>query len=103
MIHARLTLTCAVLGLFTGVGTAGELLGPTPITVGGKILDVEHVGHAAPFVGDFDRDGVKDLLVGEFYKGCLRIYPNHGSNANPRFDTFSLFQNGALSGCIHAS
>jgi hypothetical protein len=52
---------------------------------------------------DFDRDGVKELLVGECYKGRLRIYRNVGSNQEPRFEGFTLFQNGDRSGCIHSS
>jgi hypothetical protein len=73
------------------------------VFVGGEVLDVEHMGHAAPFVGDFNNDGVRDLLVGEFYKGRLRIYENVCTESAPRFESFRVFQDGAPSGCIHAS
>ncbi|HET6164471.1 MAG TPA: hypothetical protein VFG37_12440, partial [Planctomycetota bacterium] len=41
------------------------LLPPVRIEAGGAPIDTE-IGHAAPFVGDFDEDGVNDLLVGQF-------------------------------------
>lgn len=58
------------------------------------LLDVEHQGSAAPFVADFDGDGIKDLLVGEDYRSQLRIYRNVGSNNAPKFQGFSLFRDG---------
>jgi hypothetical protein len=38
------------------------------IVAGGAAIDVT-TGHAAPYVRDFDGDGTKDLLVGEFGDG----------------------------------
>jgi hypothetical protein len=80
-----------------------ELQSPIPITVDGEPLDVAHLGHAAAFAGDFDGDGRKDLLVGEFYKGRLRIYRNMGTNVDPRFEGFTIFHDGKPEGRIHAS
>lgn len=76
------------------------LLDPAPIEAGDEQIDVEHVGHAAPCVGDFDGDGLKDLLIGEFYRGQMRIYRNYGTNSRPLFVDYVLFQDGAKSGCI---
>lgn len=46
-----------------------------------------HHGLAAPAVYDWDGDGNKDLLIGEFETGeCwLRVYLNVGTDDAPRF------------------
>src|SRR5262245_3876680 len=61
------------------------------INAGGRPIDVE-AGHAGPLIVDWDGDGVRDLLVGEFGAGRLRIYLNKGTDAAPRFEDFSYFQ-----------
>jgi hypothetical protein len=78
----------------------GELQPPVPIQAAGKPLDVERDGHSAPFVGDFDGDGVRDLLVGQYHEGQLRIYRNLGSNTKPRFESYSWFEAGGKPGSV---
>ena len=94
-----------------------DLLAPVRILADGKPIDVT-TGHAAPYVRDFDGDGVRDLLVGEFgdgkfpaaelpdalddawkqgdnfVHGRLRIYKNHGTNKKPRFEGFEYLRAG---------
>jgi hypothetical protein len=65
----------------------------------GKVIDTE-VGHAAPFVGDFDGDGVRDLLVGQFGEGQLWIYRNEGTNAQPKLAAGVKFKDGKAEGSI---
>ena len=101
-MRSRLSFLPIVWGMLV-CAQANALEGPFPILVGDNQLDVEHVGHAAPFVADYDGDGVKDLVVGEYYKGRLRIYRNNGTNTEPRFDGFSVFQDGDPIGCIQSS
>lgn len=66
---------------------------PVRLEAAGQAIDTD-VGHAAPYVYDFDRDGKRDLLVGQFGEGKLRIYKNVGTNARPRFEGMSWFEAG---------
>lgn len=70
-----------------------RLEAPIRLEADGKPINVD-IGHAAPFLCDFDGDGVADLLVGQFGQGRLRIYRNHGSNEKPEFRDFEYFKAG---------
>ncbi len=87
-----------MLAVFAAGGPR-ELLAPVRILAADKPIDVE-VGHAAPFFADLDGDGLKDLLVGQFGGGKLRIYKNVGTRAKPRFDGFSAFQADGKEGTV---
>lgn len=60
---------------------------------GGKPIKL-NVGHSAPILADYDGDGKKDLLVGEFGGGGIRIYTNVGTSQEPKFDKFTMFEAG---------
>jgi hypothetical protein len=75
-------------------GEPSELLPPAQVQAGGRPLDIEREGHAAPFVGDFYGDGGLCLLVGQFNDGRLRVYRNVGTRAKPRFDSYTWFEAG---------
>jgi hypothetical protein len=57
--------------------------GAIPIQDGPTNLVVS--GASSPVVADWDRDGKKDLLVGEFYKN-IRFYRNQNTDASPAFN-----------------
>ncbi len=78
---------------------AAELLPPVRLKAAGKPIDTD-VGHAAPFVADFDGDGVNDLLVGQFGDGILWVYKNVGTNANPKYAKGVKFKNGSPDGRV---
>ena len=96
--------TLFVLLLIGQIGTSpklqsAELAPPVRIEAAGKPIDTD-VGHAAPFVGDFDGDGVNDLVVGQFGDGILWIYRNEGSNASPKLAAGVKFKQGAKEGQV---
>ncbi len=76
-----------------------ELAAPVRIEAAGKPIDTA-VGHAAPFVGDFDGDRVADLLVGQFGDGILWIYRNEGTAARPKLAAGVKFKDGTEDGRV---
>ena len=73
--------------------TLGNVLAaPALLHAGESPIDVG--GFAAPFFSDIDNDGKRDLLVGQLEHGRLRIYPNVGTNEQPKFDSFEWFRAG---------
>jgi hypothetical protein len=87
---------------------------PIRIEADGKPIDVT-TGHAAPYVIDFDGDGVRDLLVGQFGNGSfpvsrlpndpklrkmsfaqskVRVYRNLGTNDSPQYKSFEYLKAG---------
>ncbi len=60
------------------------------------------VCHAAPLYVDYDGDGKKELLVGQFGEGKVRIYRNEGTNKAPKFKGFAWFQAGGAVASVPA-
>lgn len=48
----------------------------------GEIIDVE-IGHLVPCALDWNDDGKKDLVVGQFSRGRIRLYLNEGTDGAP--------------------
>lgn len=92
----------AILAVWAMVAQAGELAAPVHVMADGQPLDVGGIGYAAPFMGDYDGDGVRDLLVGQFREGKLWIYRNLGTNSKPEFGGYEQFKDGAETGRVPA-
>jgi hypothetical protein len=80
-------------------GLSPDLTQPVRIEAAGKPIDT-YIGHAAPFVCDFDGDGIKDLLVGQFGEGILWIYRNEGTNSEPKLAAGVKFKDGKEDGRV---
>jgi hypothetical protein len=87
------TISLACAAALVAGAAAQQFEAPFRLQAGGKPIDVE-IGHAAPYVVDWDGDGVRDLLVGQFGKGRCRIYRNTGSNKAPTFGEHTWFEAG---------
>jgi len=64
------------------------------LEAGGKAIDAP-IGHLVPCALDWNGDGKKDLVVGLFQGGKVRLYLNQGTDAAPVFRGFSCLQAGA--------
>jgi hypothetical protein len=96
---ARVFVVIATVSALVVVAAGGELAEPVRIMAAGEYIDTD-TGNAAPMVYDFDRDGAKDLLVGQFGDGLLWIYRNEGSNAEPKLRAGRKFMDGKPDGCV---
>ncbi len=56
-----------------------EFESPVRLTTDEGPVRVETPGYASPCWADVDRDGNKDLLVGQFKGGKIRVYKNLGN------------------------
>ncbi|MGV3618375.1 MAG: hypothetical protein ACO1SV_23865 [Fimbriimonas sp.] len=90
----------AIVALATMLSVADDLKPPVRVVADGKPINVD-TGHAAPLVYDFDGDGVRDLLVGQFDGGKLRFYRNVGTEAAPKYGTFSYVQAGGAPASVN--
>lgn len=69
---------------------ASDLAKPFRMKAGGEYIDTD-VGHAAPYLADLDGDGLKELLVGQFGEGKLKVCQNIGSDILPEYDSPTWF------------
>ena len=90
----RSTLATLMAGVLAGGLMAQEVpqLEDAMVIKAGTADILAKTGHAAPYFYDFDRDGRKDLIVGEFGGGKARIYLNTGSTEEPKFEDFTYLE-----------
>jgi len=74
----RPLLSAIVLLFVAHAARAAEFANPVRLEADGAAIRVEAPGYAAPCWADIDGDGKKDLLVGQFNGGKIRVFKNLG-------------------------
>jgi len=74
----RLYLFTFLVGCGLATASAADFQPPVRLSADGVPVRVEAPGWAAPCWADIDADGKKDLLVGQFHQGKIRVYKNLG-------------------------
>ena len=78
-------LAAAIASLLAASPALAQELGkPVRLEADGKPIDTD-IGHATPALYDFDGDGKRDLLVGQFGEGKMKIFRNVGTNKEPKY------------------
>ena len=73
----RLTL-CALLAC-ASIVAAQEFERPVRMKAGGALIKMGSKGYAAPCWADADGDGKPDLVVGEYDRGRIWVFPHLGA------------------------
>jgi hypothetical protein len=97
--RSRVVLLLGWCGLSSATCFAAPALSalspPFRVEANGKPIDME-LGNAAPFITDFDGDGVFDLMLGQRGECKLRIYRNSGASKQPKFSASAFFKAGGV-------
>ena len=75
------------------VCSLGALKEGVKLKADGETIEIR-IGHLVPCATDWNNDGKKDLIVGQFEGGKIRLYLNEGTDEKPRFGEFSYLQAG---------
>lgn len=79
----RLLFTAALLAGSAAVGAAADFAAPVRLKAGAAAIRVEAPGYACPCWADVDGDGKKELVVGQFAQGKMRVYKYDGQKFSP--------------------
>ena len=75
----RLLLSAFLYCYGAALCSAAEFEAPVRMMADGVAVRVESPGYAAPCWADIDGDDKKDLLVGQFNQGKIRVFKNLGA------------------------
>lgn len=85
-------LAAVVLLAPLALGVTPLFTGPEFVKDAGVPIDVGYYG--APTVTDWNKDGAKDLILGQYDYGKIRLYLNLGPDTAPDFNGYTFFQAG---------
>lgn len=75
----------------------------TPESLKANNIPIDVSWYGSPYAYDWNGDGKKDLLTGQFSYGYVRFYPNLGTNNNPSFGDSSFLEAGGSNISVYAS
>ena len=90
--HILLFLGALLLGQYA-TADVPDLQKGVKIQADGEDIDIE-VGHLVPWTMDWNGDGRKDLILGQFNEGRIQLYLNHGTDAAPLLRDSGLVEAG---------
>ena len=90
--HVLTALVTVWVGLLGSVAFAAFQEG-VKLEADGKPIDVE-IGYLVPCAVDWNGDEKKDLIVGQFSDGRIRLYLNRGTDSAPVFKDFTYLRAG---------
>src|SRR5262245_14388919 len=75
----RLMFSALLLGGSVVLCSAADFESPVLLKAGDVAIRVERPGYACPCWADIDGDGKKELLVGQFSGGKIRVFKHLGA------------------------
>lgn len=76
----------ALLALLAGAASADMPGIVQGVKIKNGTIELKLSGDTNPTVVDWNNDGLKDLLVGEYQGGYITLFLNQGTDINPVFD-----------------
>ena len=89
-------IVSVLVGLWLGLlclTASADLQEGVRLKAGGEVVEVD-MGYLVPCVTDWNGDGKKDLIVGQFSDGKIRLYLNRGRDSAPVFKDFRYLRAG---------
>ena len=83
-------ITAALLLVSLGLAEIPRFAPGELVNDGGTPIDVSYYG--APMMFDWNLDGKKDMIVGQFTSGYIRYYENVGEDSAPSFSGFQYME-----------
>ncbi len=93
MKPTSLLLASVILTVCSADAALPQLAPGVKLKANGNDIDIP-IGHLVPWVTDWNGDGKKDLMVGQFQEGRIRLYVNQGTDAEPKFGASRLLEAG---------